>query len=69
MSGHCEHWFEGTDECHRCGHFPMTERLAWIVGLASKPTMPPCVETDQPCPNRVTWRDHLAEQTAAEASA
>lgn len=33
---HCEHWFEGSDECHRCGHFPMMERLAAGVAYLHK---------------------------------
>ena len=58
---HCKHWFEGSDECHRCGRLPMMERLAAIVGLAPEPDMLPCVEAHQPCPDRVTWRDKLAD--------
>lgn len=61
---HCEHWFAGSDECHRCGHFPMMERLAYVVGMGPKPHVPPCVETALPCPDRETWRDKLSEAAA-----
>lgn len=62
---HCEHWYQGSDECHHCGHFPMMERLASMLGLGPEPVDPACLPPKGPCPDRVTWQDKLESEGAA----
>lgn len=62
MAEHCEHWMEGSDECHRCGDFPMMRRLAKMVGFQREPD-PECSGATDPCPaEHGTWRKGLSTQ-------